>query len=119
MRGVVPVRSALSIGRADLMDGRPAFDKGRGKTLDRSGSTRGAPRALYSSRRRGRRDDGRILVLELHDRPWANHGGEVESVPIGQPDAAVRLRLADRFGRRRSMDAIGRRGQVDPNETDR
>ena len=47
-----------------------------------------------------------------------HHAREIERVPIGEPNAAMRFGLADLFRRRRAMDAVARRAQIDPDDAD-
>ena len=51
-----------------------------------------------------------ILIEECYRRAFANSLSEVQGVPIGKPDAAMRLRFADLLRTRRPMDAITRLG---------
>ena len=54
--------------------------------------------------------DSLILIEECYRRAFANSISEVQGVPIGKPDAAMRLRFADLLRMRRPMDAITRLG---------
>lgn len=68
--------------------------------------------------RNGERRDRRILILESDHHPRARHAGEVDRVPVGQSDAAMRFGLADGLWRGRAVYAVGQGGEVDPDEAD-
>src|SRR5215831_385753 len=55
----------------------------------------------------------------VEKRDWhalANTPGEVEGIPIGEPDAAMGLGLADLFGSGRPVNAVTCLGQIDPDQ---
>src|SRR5438045_3250498 len=64
-------------------------------------------------------EDRGVSPDKIDGCPLADQFGEGERVPIGQPDAAMRLRLADLVGLGRAVDAVtfGRKG--DPDEAHR
>jgi len=61
----------------------------------------------------------RASAGEIHHRPAMHHACEIERIPIGEPDATMRFGLADLLRRWRAMDAVARRGQIDPDDADR
>src|SRR5215831_11338750 len=61
----------------------------------------------------------RTLIEEQYRRTFANSLGKVQGVPIGKPDAAMRLRFADLFRVWCPMDSITRLGEIDPDQADR
>jgi hypothetical protein len=68
---------------------------------------------LYGIARLRRRlliGDGVSLIEERDGRALANSLGEVKGIPIGKPDAAMRLGLADLLRSGRPMDSITRLG---------
>ena len=54
--------------------------------------------------------DGLSLVEERDRRALANSLGKVKGIPIGKPDAAMRLGFADLFRTRCPVDPITRLG---------
>src|SRR5713226_390885 len=66
-----------------------------------------------AARQRGR------LVHEIDRRALAHALGEIERVPVRQPDAAVGVGLADPLRIRRAVDAIAVLGEIDPDHADR
>jgi hypothetical protein len=61
-----------------------------------------------------------LRLIEEHDRhTLANSLGKVKGIPIGKPDAAVRLSFADLFRTGCPMDTITRLGYIDPDQADR
>src|SRR6266571_4878355 len=63
---------------------------------------------------------GRLALIQERDvGALADAAGEIEHVPVGQADAAVRLGLADLRRIRRAVDAVARLRQVDPHDADR
>ena len=68
-----------------------------------------------------RATDGRRVCVsfdELHLRALADHGRELQRVPVGQPHAAVRRGVADGARLRRAVDAVVRLADVDPHHAD-
>src|SRR5262249_8465406 len=61
----------------------------------------------------------RSLANEIDHGPAMHHAGQIERVPIGKSNAAMRFGLADLLRRRRAMNAIARRAQIDPDDADR
>src|SRR5215472_9298356 len=59
-----------------------------------------------------------LLADEIDHCPTVHHAREIERVPIGEPDAAMRFGLADLLRRRRAMYAVARRAQIDPDDAD-
>src|SRR5260370_10633965 len=64
-----------------------------------------------ASRQRGR------LVDEIYRRALEHALGEIERVPVRQPDAAVRVGLADPLRIRRAVDAVAVLGEIDPDQS--
>src|SRR5216684_162948 len=65
----------------------------------------------FAGRERGR------LVHEIYRRALAHALGEIERVPIRQPDTAVRVGLADPLRIRRAVDAVAVLGEIDPDQS--
>jgi hypothetical protein len=61
----------------------------------------------------------RRLVDKIDRRALAHAPGEIERVPVGQSDAAVRIGLADPRRVRCAVDAVALLGEVDPYQPDR
>src|SRR5581483_2650356 len=60
-----------------------------------------------------------VVILKFHDRAFVLHRSQVERVPVGEADAAVRLGLADLARVGRAVNAVGGRSEIDPDEADR
>src|SRR6266496_4645126 len=67
----------------------------------------------FAGRQPGRRVD------EIDRRALAHALGEIERVPVRQPDATVRVGLADPFRVRRAVNAVALLGEIDPHRADR
>src|SRR5688572_24927129 len=61
----------------------------------------------------------RGVVEEFDRRALGNHLGQSLDVPIGQPNAAMRLGLAHLFGVWGAVNAVARDAQIDPDRADR
>src|SRR5215472_17580137 len=60
----------------------------------------------------------RSLPDEIDHCATMHHAREIERIPVGEPDAAMRFGFADLLRRRRAMDAVARRAQIDPDDAD-
>src|SRR5262249_28470595 len=58
--------------------------------------------------------DWRVLIFKLHHRAGMGHSGQIDRIPVRQPDATMRCRLTDRVWFRRPMNAIRWGRKVDP-----
>src|SRR5687768_11669033 len=90
-------RATTSLASPDAAPGAAPFDSRPGPQT-RSGARSGLA-ASFS---------------ELHLRALANHGGQLERVPVRQPHAAVRLRVSNSARLRRAMNTVMRLADVDP-----
>jgi len=52
------------------------------------------------------RHDRRILIIELHHCSGMGHGGQIDRIPVRQPDTTMRYRFSDSVGFGRAMNSI-------------
>jgi hypothetical protein len=63
--------------------------------------------------------DGLSLIEERNRCSITHSLGKIKGIPIGKPDAAMRLGLADFFRTGGPMDSIARLGQINPDQANR
>lgn len=72
------------------------------------------PRASVAVRERSRR----LPVFKLYRSALVHHAGEVQRVPVSEANATMRLGFANLVRFRCAMNAVGGRGEVNPDQAD-